>query len=100
MRRSTSGDEVRRDGSSEAKRLKALEEENAAEEASGGVDAGRLNAARDARKKLLTPGSRRTAVSWAIEDKGYSQRRACRLVGLDPRVYRYPRADRTSRASR
>jgi putative transposase len=28
-------------------------------------------------------------VSWAIEDKGYSQRRACGLVGIDPRVYRY-----------
>jgi putative transposase len=28
-------------------------------------------------------------VSWAIEDKGYSQRRACTLVGIDPRVYRY-----------
>jgi putative transposase len=28
-------------------------------------------------------------VSWAIEDKGYSQRRACGLVGIDPRVFRY-----------
>ena len=24
-----------------------------------------------------------------MEDKGYSQRRACGLVGIDPRVYRY-----------
>jgi putative transposase len=28
-------------------------------------------------------------VSWAIGQRGYSQRRACRLVGIDPRVYRY-----------
>jgi putative transposase len=32
-------------------------------------------------------------VSWAIEQKGYSQRRACGLVGLEPKTYRY----RTSR---
>src|SRR5262245_6482100 len=40
-------------------------------------------------KKLLTPGSGRNAVAWAIEEKNYSQRRACRLVGVAPRVYRY-----------
>jgi len=28
-------------------------------------------------------------VNWAIEDRGYTQRRACHLVGIDPRVYRY-----------
>ncbi len=28
-------------------------------------------------------------MSWAIEQKGYSQRRACRLVGLEPKTYRY-----------
>ena len=28
-------------------------------------------------------------MSWAMEKKGYSQRRACGLVGIDPRVYRY-----------
>lgn len=28
-------------------------------------------------------------MNWAIEEKSYSQRRACRLVGIDPRVYRY-----------
>ena len=31
--------------------------------------------------KILTPRSRRQAVTWAIEQKGYSQRRACGLVG-------------------
>ncbi|WP_245412857.1 IS3 family transposase [Oceaniradius stylonematis] len=63
--------------------------ERQAEEAPGGVDAGRIDAARDAWKKLLRPGSRRSAVNWAITEKGYSQRRACALVGIDPRVYRY-----------
>jgi putative transposase len=27
-------------------------------------------------------------VSWAIKDKGYTLRRACRLVGLEPKTYR------------
>lgn len=28
-------------------------------------------------------------MTWAIENKGYSQRRVCGLVGMEPRVYRY-----------
>jgi putative transposase len=28
-------------------------------------------------------------VDWAIEERGCSQRRACDLVGITPRVYRY-----------
>ena len=28
-------------------------------------------------------------MTWAIEEKGYSQRRACSLVGLQPKTYRY-----------
>jgi putative transposase len=28
-------------------------------------------------------------VTWAITDKGYSQRRACELVGMAPKTYRY-----------
>ena len=28
-------------------------------------------------------------MSWAIEDKGYTQRRACGLVGQEPKTYRY-----------
>jgi len=28
-------------------------------------------------------------VDWAIKEKRYSQRRACHIVGIDPRVYRY-----------
>jgi putative transposase len=28
-------------------------------------------------------------VSWAIQDRSYTQRRACRLVGLEQKTYRY-----------
>ncbi len=28
-------------------------------------------------------------MDWAIEEKGYSQRRACVLVGIEPKTYRY-----------
>jgi putative transposase len=28
-------------------------------------------------------------VTWAINQKGYSQRRACKLVGLQRKTYRY-----------
>lgn len=38
---------------------------------------------------LLTRGLRRKAVIWAIEEKGYSQRRACSLLSIAPRVFRY-----------
>ena len=31
-------------------------------------------------------------MSWAIADKGYSQRRACGLIGLEPKTYRYASA--------
>ena len=29
---------------------------------------------------------------WAIEEKGYSQRRACGLIGMEPKTYRYASA--------
>jgi putative transposase len=28
-------------------------------------------------------------VAWAIDEKGYSQRRACTLIGIAPKTYRY-----------
>ena len=28
-------------------------------------------------------------MTWAIDEKGYSQRRACMLIGLAPKTYRY-----------
>ena len=75
---------------SEARRLKALEEENARLKkllAESMMDVSTLREMLG--KKLLTPGSRRNAVAWAIEEKSYSQRRACELVGMSPRIYRY-----------
>jgi transposase-like protein len=59
------------------------------QEVAGGDDAGCVGVEGDARKKLLTPGLRRRAVTWAINQKGYSQRRACKLVGLQRKTYRY-----------
>jgi putative transposase len=32
---------------------------------------------------------RKRAVTWAVRDRGYSQRRACKLVKLHPKTYRY-----------
>ena len=58
-------------GLSEAKRLKALEEENARLKkllAQSMMDVSTLRAMLG--KKLLTPGSRRKPVRWAIEEKG------------------------------
>ena len=37
----------------------------------------------------MTPGLRRSAVTWAIKEKGYSQRRACKLVGIEPKTCRH-----------
>lgn len=36
----------------------------------------------------MRPGSRRSAVTWAMREKRYNQKRACALAGTDPRVYR------------
>ena len=66
--------------------------ERQTEEAAARTDDGCGHAESDAGKKLLKPGSRRKAVNWAMKEKGYNQRWACALVGIDPRVYpRKPR---------
>src|SRR5580698_7327272 len=81
---------LRRDGSVRCPQAEGVgRREPQAQEAAGGVDAGRIDTEGDARKKLLTPGLRRRAVTWAIDQKGYSQRRACKLVGLQAKTYRY-----------
>ncbi|SLN73945.1 Transposase [Oceanibacterium hippocampi] len=75
---------------SDAKKLKALEAENAKLKkllAESVMDVSTLKEILG--KKLLPPGSTRSAVYWAIDDKGYSQRRACSLVGLDRKTCRY-----------
>ncbi|MGN6117987.1 MAG: IS3 family transposase [Nitrobacter sp.] len=75
---------------SEARKLKALEEENRKLKkllAESMLDVSTLKEMLG--KKLLTPSLRRRAVTWAISERSYSQRRACDLVGLYPKTYRY-----------
>ena len=81
---------LRRDGDLDAKRLKALEEENRKLKkllAELVLDVATLKEALG--KNFWTPGSRRKAVIWAIEEKSYSQRRACSLLSIAPKVFRY-----------
>lgn len=40
-------------------------------------------------KKLMTPSLRRNAATWAITERSYTERRACQLVGIDPKTWRY-----------
>lgn len=54
----------------------------------GCTDAGGGDSARDAGKQRLTPGSRGPAATWANQDKGCWQRRACRRVGIEPKILR------------
>jgi len=72
---------------SDARRQKALDEENRKlkkRPTEAMLDVATL------REALEKPSdARRTAVSWAIEEKGSSQRCACRLIGLEPETYRY-----------
>ncbi|WP_090161713.1 IS3 family transposase [Loktanella sp. DSM 29012] len=78
---------------SDAKKLKALEAENTKLKkllAEQMMDVSTLKEMPG--KKLLRPDARRRAVDWAMTQKGYRQRRACALVGIDPRVYRRPPA--------
>lgn len=73
-----------------AKRLKTLQDENSRLKkllAESMLDVSTL--ARVARKKLLTPKARRSAVHWAIQEKHSSRRRACVLVGMSPKTYRH-----------
>lgn len=73
---------------SDARRLKALDEESRKLKkllAEAMLDVAIL---REALGKTLTPGARSTAVTLAMHEKGYSQRRACGLIGLGPRTYR------------
>ena len=74
---------------SDTRRLKVLDDENGKLKtllAEAMLDVATL---REALGKILTPGSRRTAVIWAIDKKDYSQRRACGLVGMEPKTYCY-----------
>lgn len=70
---------------SDAKKLKALEAENAKLKkllAEQMMDVSTL------KEMLGKTGSRRRAVDWAMTEKRYNQKRAFALAGIDPRVYR------------
>ena len=73
---------------SDAKILKALAAENAKLKKSLAEQMMDVSTLKDVLGKLLRPGARRRAADWAMTQKGYRQRRACALAGIDPRVYR------------
>src|ERR1700720_4455007 len=75
---------------SDAKRLKALEDENRRLKkllAESMLDNAALKDILG--KKRLKPAVRRLAVARVIEQHGFSQRRACRLIGIDHSTSRY-----------
>ncbi len=78
---------------SEARRLRALEDENA--KLKKLLPEAMLNnvVLKDQASKMVTPGAKRDAVAHAHEHHGLSERRACNLVGVSRRVIR----DRPSR---
>jgi len=77
---------------SEARRLKALEDENRRlKKLLGRVDAGQRGAQGPARKKRLEPAAQRATVSRLMERHGLSHRCACRLMGWDrSTMWSYP----------
>jgi putative transposase len=75
---------------SDAKRLKALEDENAqAEEAVGRGDARQCDAEGCGVKKMVTPAVRREAVVHLRTAYEVSERRACSALGADRTSMRY-----------
>lgn len=82
-------------GPSDAARLKGLEDENRRlMKLLGGVDARQRGAEGPSVKTLRTPAARREAALRLVAEHGFSQRRACRLIEVDPKtVERRVRAD-------
>ena len=67
---------------SDAKRLRALEDENAqAEEAAGRDDAGQRDPEGHQQPKVVTPAAQRQAVAHACAVHEVSERRACQTIG-------------------
>jgi putative transposase len=81
---------------SDAKRLKALEDENAKlKKPAGGGDARQCDAQGDQFKKMVTPAAGREAVAHLDETFEVSERRACSVLGVERTSVRY----RSRRAS-
>ena len=78
----------RKRGNGSAEAEAARRREPAAEEAAGGVDAGCRLVEGPAGKKLITPAARRAAALRLVAEGGYSQRRACGLIEVDPKTVR------------
>jgi putative transposase len=81
---------------SEAKRLKALEDENLrlaegrrSQPDAGGRDARQRGAEGSAGKKVVTPAARREAAGYLQSAWEMSERRACRVIGIDRTSVRY-----------
>ena len=83
---------------SDAKRLRALEDEN--RRLSGRADAGQRSVEGSRRKKLLTPRTRHATVRHVVERHGLSQRRATRLLDVDRSAVRYRRKRKDDDADR
>ena len=63
--------------------------EPAAEEAAGGVDARRVGAEGSVGKKRTRPVERYAAVEKRMADHGFSERRACRPIGVNRSAWQY-----------
>jgi putative transposase len=74
---------------SEAKRLRALEDENAKLKRLLADDAGQRGSEGSARKKMVTPAAKREAVAHLQALLDVSERRACRVIGADRKSMRY-----------
>ena len=75
---------------SEARRLKALEDEkHQAQEASRGRDARQCRPEGSAGKKMVTPAERREAVAHLCRSHQVSERRACAITAVDRSLIRY-----------
>ena len=75
---------------SDARRLKALEDENGeAEEAAGRDDAGHRDPEGHQQPKVVTPAAQRQAVAHACAVHEVSERRACQTLGVDRSSMRY-----------
>jgi putative transposase len=75
---------------SDARRLKALQEENVRlKPPAGRCDARQCHSERHGRKKMVTPDVKRAAVVHGCAVHGVSQRRACTALAVDRSTARY-----------
>ena len=73
---------------SDAKKLKALEDENAKLKKLLAEQMIDMSTLKEMLAKLLRPRSRRNATDWAMKEKRCNQKHARASAGIDPHVYR------------